>query len=64
MQKLTATAKFAFLFFAVSLVGFFWTLAGGTADGSQWVMYVFGSIGLLVGLLSKLFGGGWYTDKA
>lgn len=64
MNKLTSTAKFALLFFAVGVAGFIWTLNGGTPDGSQWVMYVFGGIGLLLGLLSKLTGGGWFTDRA
>jgi hypothetical protein len=64
MKKLTTTAIVALLFFAVSLAGLIWTLRGGGADGGKAVMYWFGGIGLLIGVLSKLFGGGWFTDNA
>jgi hypothetical protein len=64
MNNLTATAKVAIFFFAVGLAGLIWTLFGGAADGSKLVMYWFGGIGVLIAVLSKVFGGGWFTDNA
>jgi hypothetical protein len=64
MKKPTATLIAILFFAAIGIIGAVWTLFGGAADGSKLLMYWFGGIAVAGAILSRVFGGAWFTDSS